>query len=222
MKPFTCLSLWTVFLASAVVAAPTAPVNLQVQNSVVHVQGFGGGSVDTGGFSSDDISAENIERAIEQGKEAIKDFDGSLPLDATSIIDSLRENSDFCERVGAAARIDCLSDKYAETARSFSNRGPERELKKAFRSASKKLRRIVRQNQDRSASKIMPKSKTTASSRPLQQVKVENQRRANAQAQKVIEELQTVILRSKGSRDQTDKYAQIAQAVASDKLLLRS
>ncbi len=222
MKPIARVSIFTVFLCGAAYAAPIAPLDLQRHDLTIRVQGFGGGSVDTGGFSRDDFTAENIQSAIEQGREALENFDGDLPFDISSLVDSVRDNGDFCERVGAELRIDCLADRYAETARSLSNRGSERELKKAFRTAAKKLRRVVNKNVDRSAARVIPKSKTTKSSRPLRQIKTENQRTAYAQARAIVEELETVILRSKGTAERNTKYAQIARAVASDKLLLRS
>lgn len=146
---------------------------------------------------------------------------------ARRIILKLEEGENFCRLLDSANRIDCISEVYQSVARSLPNEGDAGVVKQALEKAAVKLDRIVRANLDTSANQIRPKVQTRkvnrTASRPLRAIKKAAIPAANRQAAAVVTELSTVLLRSAGStKKKNTYYAKIAQAVDSNKVLLRS
>lgn len=125
-------------------------------------------------------------------------------------------------------QIDCLSDQLAKIYRSMPETGPYAETRAALQSAAAQLRAVVEANRD--GSRTAGKSFATASgdsrtSRRLQPVAPARKAAAVAEAVAIIEQTQTVLLRSSetvASAEARPQIERIAAAVGSNKVLLRS
>ncbi|WP_141246525.1 hypothetical protein [Actibacterium ureilyticum] len=132
-----------------------------------------------------------------------------------------------CPAVPDPYLIDCIAAHYEEIAKSLPRTGEAGKARKAFATAASKLRSVVRQTRDET---LEPKryavnsaSGTTRSPRMLQPVAPSRQRAAIAAAVNIVTELQTTLLRSVDSSAQRHlHFQQIASAIDSDKVLLRS
>lgn len=143
------------------------------------------------------------------------------------IVRTIRSSQVFCASVGNSAyAIDCLSERLAATAASLPETGDYAEAREALTVASRKLNQVARNNSTRDLPRInvrQPVEGGIATSRPLVPVAPERQAEANAQAAAILDEAATVLLRSTESADdRRDDYLQIATAVGSNKVLLRS
>lgn len=147
---------------------------------------------------------------------------------ATSAITSRIGNAaDVCRQLDAAYYVDCLGERLEALAAELSSKGDYGEAQKIIEDASKKLRRVAAQNRDRSKPRVRvptPKSVKSKTTRPIVATKPEAQKEVRAQAEAIIAETQTLLLRSAAnSAQRKSHYEQIAAAVGSEtKVLLRS
>lgn len=129
----------------------------------------------------------------------------------------------LCSGVGGAYRVDCLADQLANTAASLPDTGDYAAAKEAIADAAQKLHALARANADRSAPRVTARMGDVTTSRPIIPVAPEDLADVNAQADAILSEATTVLLRSADSSPQLqDDYVQIATAVGSTKVLLRS
>lgn len=123
-------------------------------------------------------------------------------------------------------RIDCLRIYYKQIAESLPNNGEYLPIKRALENASLELGKIVKANIDRPAGKIQPRyrNKPAAPKMPsLRAVKPEAEAAALKAAEKVVAETAMIILRSgEDPSRRTAHYQEIAAAVDSNMLILRS
>ena len=170
---------------------------------------------DYGGSMDDDGESEQRFRAMGNSNNARK------------IIKIIDEGEGFCRILDAANKIDCLAEVYTSLARGLSSEGDEGVVKRALEEAAGRLEGIVRANLDPQANLTRPTVKNRqvnrTASRPLRAIKKASIPAANRQAEAVVTELSTVLLRSSAnSTKRKNYYAKIAQAVDSNKVLLRS
>ena len=148
-------------------------------------------------------------------------------LATDTIVQDLSQGNSFCRQIAQKEYVvDCMSDRLAEAAASLPNTGAYAETKAALETASRKLAALARQN----ASDALPPKRVRTrsltgpvSSRKL--VPVQNATSASvlAQARAIIQEAETVLLRSAENSDRRKvHYQRIAKAVGSNKVLLRS
>ncbi len=121
-----------------------------------------------------------------------------------------------CQFLPQEYRLDCLAQELKEASRIVKNVG-YKNANREIASAAKKLDRIVKRNEDKSAPKIKRNGKT------YRAVKKSSVKKVNRQAKKVIAETKTKLIRSAGnSALKKTHYTKIAKAVGSTKVLLRS
>ncbi len=150
--------------------------------------------------------------------------------DTHLIIKELGEASTFCSRLDEVYRIDCLSNQYEQIADTLPERGDYEPIKTQLMSAAQELAALARENQDPIVPVLPvtspePKSKTpkAKTTRPLVPVSKKRIAKVQRAAVKVIEETQTILLRSaENSRRRQTHYTKIATAIGSNKVLLRS
>ena len=148
----------------------------------------------------------------------------STPTTNTSVVASLNEASGYC--VLGAYAIDCLSERLGTLAKEMEGQEEFDEVREILEETSQKLNRVARKNR---SSSLAPAKFATHGEKP-----VETSRRlipvaeakldiAVTQAISVIEEAQTLLLRSaENSNDRTIQYQRISAAIGSNKVLLRS
>ncbi|MEO0913869.1 MAG: hypothetical protein AAFY59_12910 [Pseudomonadota bacterium] len=155
-------------------------------------------------------------------------FAGPASPEATqSIVSRINAARDFCRRVPAQEyTIDCLGDALQTIAADIPADGDYGEAKEALADAAQKLRSLATSN----ASRELPRGTVRvqreggrSSATPLTPVARETLAQSNAAAVSIIEEAETVLLRSAAnSAARRVHYQQIATAVGSTKVLLRS
>ncbi|MBM7066506.1 hypothetical protein [Actibacterium sp. 188UL27-1] len=143
------------------------------------------------------------------------------------ILRILDDNEEHCKSVADEYVIDCLANNYARAARQLSKRGEAGEVREAFKRASRRLKSIVRQTADttqpQSRVPVRTPQGVKRATKRLTPVKPELKAAAFAAATKVVQELETVLLTSAENSERRQTYfAEVAQAVTGDKVLLRS
>jgi hypothetical protein len=144
-----------------------------------------------------------------------------------AIVRILEGASATCDqRIQLRYRVDCLRLYYGWVADSLPERGDYAPIRQAMLDAEAKLDAIVRANLDEGAPAIRPRERhKPAAGRvpPVRAIKEERAERAAAEAAKVIEEVELVILRSGGDpARRTPHYTAIAAAVEDNLVILRS
>lgn len=142
----------------------------------------------------------------------------------TSIITSLNTAAGFCN-IGAYA-IDCLSERLGVLAQQMEGQKEFNDVRKILKDASRKLNSVARQNLSTTlapARFATKEAKPVTTSRRLLPVAEDRQAAAISQAIAIIDEAQTLLLRSAGgTNDRTIQYQRISAALGSNKVLLRS
>ncbi|WP_139792889.1 hypothetical protein [Pseudophaeobacter leonis] len=131
----------------------------------------------------------------------------------------------ICTRAPTNYRIDCLSAELAKAAENLPQNAVFGEAKAALQNASDQLRSISREYRNSTSPRVRVVSPETGKrgARPIVAVRDQQLRRANSEALQVLEETQTILLRSaENSSPRSGPYQEIAQALNSNKILLRS
>lgn len=140
----------------------------------------------------------------------------------------LKLSNPMCGGLSKAYRIDCLAVQYKRIADGIERGGENERIREAFLTASQKLERIVEANVDTVTPPIQPRitvqgQQPWTSPRPLRPIAPEKQAVADRAAAVVVQELETKLLRSSENSDRRkDLFVKVADAVDSNKVLLRS
>ncbi len=155
------------------------------------------------------------------------DGDGFIevsPANTTKIVEELQKGRDFCEGLAQQEYvIDCMGDSLQKAAEQLPEGGDYQAVKAALEDASIKLAELARQNASQTLTRGLVQANGQQSSRRFTPVASEALAALNAQASAIIDEAQTVLLRSAQNSDRRKiHYQRIAEAVGSNKILLRS
>ena len=155
----------------------------------------------------------------------IPDNLGDPPTDI--VVTAISEVQEFCRRIEPKEyQIDCLAERLEATARSLPITGEYADVRRAILQASERLATVARRNRSPSlpaATARAANNPSRATSRPLVPVASERLAAANREAVAIIEETETMLLRSAESpENRMSHYQRIAAAVGSNKVLLRS
>lgn len=147
--------------------------------------------------------------------------------EAKDIVKRLNAARALCGTAVRVFRIDCLADQYDKIAKTLPKEGEFKAIKAAMKKAADDLAAIASANRDTSVKPVkfrINKSGLRArSSRTIKAIQPARQAQAERQASAVVDQLSTVLLRSGENSGKRQVYfAQIAQAVDSNKVLLRS
>jgi hypothetical protein len=144
------------------------------------------------------------------------------------IVDIISTATDTCsdEWINETYRIDCIRQTLLLAAAKLPTRGDYAPVREALVDAAEKLDRIVAQNGAAAAGRVTPPiggRPLAPTLPPLRAVSPEAQEKAVAEALAVLEEAETILLRSaENSTRRLEHYQQVAQAIDSTKVLLRS
>jgi hypothetical protein len=150
---------------------------------------------------------------------------GSLAY-TTVVVSGLASAQKFCSELGDPAyRVDCLAERFGVLAKAIPKGTDYSEVQAALKNASEQMANLARANRDPS----LPRGRATrpgsaeTTTRPLTPVSAQSAAQVNRQAAAILEETQTLLLRSaEGSKSKVAQYAQIADAIGSNKVLLRA
>lgn len=139
------------------------------------------------------------------------------------VVTRLGQMQALCVGSGAYV-VDCLAERIEAIEADASNMAGYNEMHQILQQAAKELRVLARNNRD----PLQPRAKLSSkdgqlSSRPLVAVAPSRRRAAQTQAVKILQEAETKLLRSSTqSVERANQYRQVAQALGSNKVLLRS
>lgn len=132
----------------------------------------------------------------------------------------------FCSKIQDEYVVDCLAERLAHVADQVPEDGDYAEFDRVLNDTSDKLQQLARSNRDRT---LRAGRATTGgeapitTTRPLVPVSAANATAVNQQARAILDEAETVLLRSAAeSLPQRQQYAQLAEAVGSTKVLLQA
>lgn len=162
-------------------------------------------------------------------RDLIKAPDVGLTSSFTSAItEDIAEVATTCESIPGEYRIDCLGKGFTLLAKSMPDKVEYNTARTEIAAAGKALRKIARQNQDRTKPRLrrtqkvahVANARRSRAYRPIKEAALEQ---ATEQAIKVITETQTRLLRSaEGSERRRVHYQSIARSVGSTTRILRS
>lgn len=160
-------------------------------------------------------------------------FDAAgLPLPPTSTLSVpipvqvagvMKRSSKVCQGVPDEYVIDCLIVHFRQALSVTPQSGTYAPVHTVLKETVAKLERVVAKNVDESKPPIRLKTGSGTTSARMRAIKPEAVARANAEAAKIVAEAQTVLLRSADQNPAARlEFVRIAEAVGSNKLLLRS
>ncbi|GGE44166.1 hypothetical protein [Actibacterium pelagium] len=149
------------------------------------------------------------------------------PKETREVTRSIETVNDRCDDVPLRLRIDCIAQRYEILAQSPDLTGEYSEVQEALQSAASRLRALAEEAGEPGGAKerltVERNGKATPVGRPLTPTSPAKQAEAFAAAIQIIEETETMLLRSAGtSKRRQVSYQRIAQAMGSNKVLLRS
>lgn len=144
------------------------------------------------------------------------------------VAQALTAINSFCAGIGDATyRVDCLAERMEEVARTMPTTGPYADSRAALLDAADRLRTLAAENADpvkgRKTFATVGTEQRQRNARPINPVAEARLAAVQAEALAILSETQTVLLRSSASQTaSTAQIQQIAAAVGSNKVLLRS
>ncbi len=148
------------------------------------------------------------------------------------LVETLATSQAFCASLkDPSLNVDCLADRLGDAAKQIPRGSDYDDVRKVLDDTSKDLTRLARSNRDggrspvRAAAPVKGATGEVAvqTSRPIVAIKSESVAAVNAQASQILDEAQTVLLRSAESNAiKASQYSKIAEALDSNKVLLRS
>ncbi len=183
----------------------------QVQGPSIGVEHTGPVAVEDNLTRDDDVSVQAAEIASEpELKIAIK---------------ILRDGGDSCRSVGDAYVVDCIAKHLRAAANSMPAGRAFGETRTTLNQAALELEQLVTENSDPEQPRIRVSMATPLrdTTPPLRATRPETAVNVKAQALAVLDEAETVLLRSAdASRGRATHFQRIADAIDSNKVLLRS
>ncbi len=149
------------------------------------------------------------------------------PAFTTVVVNGIAAARAFCADLNDDAyRVDCLAERLGVVADGIPADSDYGDVQAVLKETSRKLNDLARANRDRNRSAARAARGGDATSerttRRLVPVSPGAFASVNQQATAILEETQTVLLRSADTPNQLAQYSRIAEAVGSNKVLLRA
>jgi hypothetical protein len=142
------------------------------------------------------------------------------------ITSALTSAAKFCGALDKSYRVDCLSERIGAMANEIPADSDYAEIKGVLQNTANRMENLARSNRDRAQPRQSVSSggsKPIATTRPLTPVKPAVVDSVNQQAAAILQEAETVLLRAPADQaGKKSQYARIADALGSNKALLRS
>ena len=150
-------------------------------------------------------------------------FGSSLFL--KELLTSLTAARLFCEQLNdETLQVDCLSERLEQISSEIPEDTDYDEVRDVLANTAAELGALARQNRDRSRPRVnaaSPNDPASGTSRPLLPIAPDRLAEVNAAASAILDDATTVLLRS-ADKSNRNQYTRIAQALESNKVLLRS
>ena len=172
---------------------------------------------------------DKISQAEEREQKLRKQTLEVVSKEGTNYVASgLQDAASFCRQLKDEYAVDCLADRLQALARSMPETGDYAEARAALADAANKLSALSLQNEAPSLPRIRASTPATTTkpavrTRPLVPIAPAKLASVAKQADAILAETQTILLRSaEKSERRKIPYQQIAAAMGSNKILLRS
>lgn len=142
------------------------------------------------------------------------------------IVNTLGAAQQFCGAVDQAYRVDCLAERIGKMAKDIPSGTDYAEVKEILDAASRDMSSLVRANRDTGRPRQNVSTAgagAQSTTRPLTPIRQTSLAQVSADAAAILDRTETILLRSPD--DEGGKklhYARIAEAIGSNKTLLRS
>jgi hypothetical protein len=145
------------------------------------------------------------------------------PQVTQAIADSLGDAFDACRTLAAGYQIDCMGQQLRAAAAQVAPTGAYAEVNRALTDAARKLDTIARRDRDSGQTRISVQHRGQSGIKTYSAVRPAALAQSRADAARVLDEVQTVLLRSAAnSGNRRSHFQRIAATMDSGKVLLRS
>lgn len=139
------------------------------------------------------------------------------------VVNSLAAAKQFCGALDKSYQVDCLAERIGAMAGQIPSDGDYAEVRSILAKTSNDMASLARANRDGGKPRVSASSGSIQTSRPLTPVSQASADATNAKAAAILDATTTLLLRTPD--DDSGKklhYARIAEALGSNKTLLRS
>lgn len=179
--------------------------------------GGGGGGGDGLGGATGTTPASAPAAAAARPQPALS------PPVTNAVADSVGDAFDRCRTLDSSYQIDCVSQQLKATADRIAGEGAYGPVNRILNDAARDLARIARQDRDTAQPRVSVQHRDQSGIRTYSAVRRDSVARSKAAAARVIEQAQTLLLRSAAnSANRRSHFQRIAAAMDSGKVLLRS
>lgn len=202
-------------------AAGIAPASSSAQIEIIYPRYAQVGGEEIGGSDSGSGGNDNPRRVVRPGPPV-----EVSEAQTTQIVTRLNQIQRICEFMGDEYRIACFATTYRQLADDIPANGDYADSREVLLDTARKLDNLVRSNLDRSKPALRARTDTPSGqvqTPPMRAIEAPSAPQLNRQASAIVEEAETVLLRSASSdAARSIHYQRIAAAVGSNKVLLRS
>lgn len=220
------------FLAAVIFCGTLAATTIGVSQPRAVLTGGAGSAVllgqaggNNGGRGGSDAGAGGTGGASSGGSFAGSSGSGGggAAVAPAAVAGLLTRGAGLCSRVPEEYLTDCISALFQEAASLTPQFGAYADAHRVLSDTAARLDRLVSANLDSEKPSIRLRTGGGGSSPRLSAVRPQAVAQVNAEAAKIVAEAETILLRSPAAGAETkQEYARIAEAVGSNKLLLRS
>lgn len=139
------------------------------------------------------------------------------------MVNSLAGARGFCGALGKAYQVDCLAERISNLSNQIPSDTDYGEVKQILNQTAQDMNRLARANRDVTLPRQNASTSGQSTTRPLTPVSEDRLAEISQQAAAILERTETLLLRTP-DEDSGKKlhYTRIAQAIGSNKTLLRS
>ncbi|MEM9247198.1 MAG: hypothetical protein AAGB05_00730 [Pseudomonadota bacterium] len=190
--------------------------------------GAGGGSSGAASGAAGAATTAETEAVTDEGsvaQEAAAAAETRTQVAAT--VDGLVSQTQLCQALDPVYQVDCIADALDNASEALADTEGFEDAAAALAETSRSIEQVVRQNRDRSEPRVSASAPASsgqvATSRPLTPVLSDEIEEVQAEALQLVEGLETILLRSAdASEERAAQFENLAEAVGSNKILLRS
>ena len=162
-----------------------------------------------------DVGPSSYEKP--ERESAREERRSSVSGTAAPIVNRILKDAQRCERFPWVYRYDCLQWVFKDASKvRTQNASQMREARQILARASTKMDAVVRANLD----PVQPPSRI--GNRQIRAVKQSSRAEVDAATREIVQETETLLLRSGDTQQKQAEYTKIAEAVSSTEILLRS
>lgn len=184
--------------------------------------GSGGGAGAGAGGGGEAASTSAAAPATGPASPSVPQATLSPPV-TQAIADSVGDAFDACRSLNAGYQIDCMGQQLRLAAEEVASTGAYAPVNRALLDASRKLADIARNQRDSAQPRVSVQHRNQTGIRTYSAVRGASLAQSRAAAARVLDEVQTVLLRSAATAGNRRSHFQtIAASMDSGKVLLRS